>query len=119
MISTTQNGYQLIRNGDEDSTPPKTGSNVGFGHFHKWELIRLCKRYHKNIYKLIGQKMALKDKVAGLEQENAELKEKIEKLKANLSEAIEDANRWEETETFSVLSRIYNENFEVITSVSN
>jgi hypothetical protein len=48
-----------------------------------------------------------------------ELKEQIEKLKADINEAIEDANRWEETETFSVLNRIYNDNFEVITNVSN
>ena len=48
-----------------------------------------------------------------------ELERQIEKLKADLNEAIEDANRWEETETFSVLNRIYNDNFEVITSVSN
>ena len=79
-------------------------------------------------------------KIADLEKENAELTERledlqeqnsemfntialqeqqIEKLKADLNEAIEDANRWEETETFSVLNRIYNDNFEVITSVSN
>lgn len=48
-----------------------------------------------------------------------DLERQIEKLKADLNEAIEDANRWEETETFSVLNRIYNDNFEVITSVSN
>ena len=72
MISTKQNGYQPVRN--EDFTPPRTGSNAGFEHFHKWELLRLCKRYHKNIYKLIGQKMALKDKVAELERQ-------IEKMK--------------------------------------
>ncbi|MBR4396648.1 MAG: hypothetical protein IKS93_02210 [Methanobrevibacter sp.] len=48
-----------------------------------------------------------------------QLEKQIEKLKTDLNEAIEDANRWEETETFSVLNHIYNDNFEVITSVSN
>lgn len=53
-----------------------------------------------------------------LERKNEQLKQQIEKLKADLNEAIEDANRWEETETFSVLNRIYNDNFEVTTGVS-
>jgi FtsZ-binding cell division protein ZapB len=42
-----------------------------------------------------------------------ELKEQIDKLKADIEQAIEDANRWKETETFSVLNRIYNDNFEL------
>ena len=84
MISTKQNGYQPVRNGDEDFTPPKTGSNVGFERFRKWELIRLCKRYHKNIYRLVGQKMILKDRCRELElQLNRE---------KNLNKVLEDNN---------------------------
>lgn len=59
------------------------------------------------------------EEIGMLNSKIAELEQQIEKLKADLNEAIEDANRWEETETFSVLNRIYNDNFEVITSVSN
>ena len=41
------------------------------------------------------------------------LEQQIVKLKADIEQAIEDANRWEETETFSVLNRIYYDNFEI------
>lgn len=146
MISTKQNGYQPNSCGIENPVPPKTGSNIDFACYHKKQLVRFCKKFHKDCYRLIGQKMALRDEVEELKKENADLRAKylqatdegtsfahlkslerknkqleqqIEKLKADLNEAIEDANRWEETETFSVLNRIYNDNFEVITSVSN
>ena len=41
------------------------------------------------------------------------LEQQIVKLKADIEQAIEDANRWKETETFSVLNRIYYDNFEI------
>ena len=108
MISTKQNGYQPNPCGIENPVPPKTGSNVDFALYHKKQLIRFCKKFHKDCYRLIGQKMALKDKVAELEQkleqiekdladyqfnypkikelekENAELKEKVENLQKYL-----------------------------------
>ena len=53
------------------------------------------------------------------QEEIGMLKAQIEKLKADIEQAIEDANRWEETETFSVLNRIYYDNFENTKGVSN
>ena len=59
-------------------------------------------------------------KIDELEEKNSYMfdtialqEQQIDKLKADLNEAIEDANRWKETETFSVLNRIYNDNFEL------
>lgn len=54
-----------------------------------------------------------------LEKENAELKAQVEKMKQELDTAREEANRQEQWELYSVLNDIYNDNFEVITSVSN
>lgn len=51
--------------------------------------------------------------------EIAELKAQIEKMKQDLDSAREYANRQEQWEIYSVLNDIYNDNFEVITSVSN
>ena len=77
------------------------------------EEIETLKHNKKTVAHLSGCISDIQEKkIAGLEKQ-------IEKLKADLNEAIEDANRWEETETFSVLTSIYNDNFEVITSVSN
>lgn len=47
------------------------------------------------------------------------LEQKIEKMKQDLDSAREDANRQEQWEIYSVLNDIYNDNFEVITSISN
>lgn len=53
------------------------------------------------------------------EKQIAALEHKVEKLKADLDNARESANRQEQWEIYSVLNDIYNDNFEVITSVSN
>ena len=62
---------------------------------------------------LLGERcnQLLKDKGALLDQ--------IEKMKQELDTAREEANRQEQWELYSVLNGIYNDNFEVITSVSN
>ena len=52
-------------------------------------------------------------------RENQKLCEQIEKMKQELDNAREEANRQEQWELYSVLNGIYNDNFEVITSVSN
>ena len=49
----------------------------------------------------------------------AELEAQIEKMKQDLDSARENANKQEQWEIYSVLNGIYNDNFEVITSVSN
>jgi chromosome segregation ATPase len=68
----------------------------------------------------------LEDKLAnadyqleGRDLEIKELKAQIEKMKQDLDSARENANRQEQWEIYSVLNGIYNDNFEVITSVSN
>lgn len=48
-----------------------------------------------------------------------DLEAQIEKMKQDLDSARENANRQEQWEIYSVLNGIYNDNFEVITSVSN
>ena len=37
---------------------------LGFERFTKRHLVRLCKKYHKDCYRLVGQKMELKDQLA-------------------------------------------------------
>ena len=54
-----------------------------------------------------------------LEIKVEELEKQIEKLKQDLDNARENANKQEQWEIYSVLNDIYNDNFEVITSVSN
>ena len=53
------------------------------------------------------------------EKRIADLEAQIEKMKQELDTAREEANRQEQWELYSVLNDIYNDNFEVITSVSN
>ena len=53
------------------------------------------------------------------EQYIRELEAQIEKMKQDLDNARESANKQEQWEIYSVLNDIYNDNFEVITSVSN
>ena len=50
---------------------------------------------------------------------NKNLEAQIEKMKQDLDNARESANKQEQWEIYSVLNDIYNDNFEVITSVSN
>lgn len=59
------------------------------------------------------------DKISELSIENHRLKAQIEKMKQDLDSAREYANRQEQWEIYSVLNDIYNDNFEVITSISN
>lgn len=54
-----------------------------------------------------------------LNERNKMLEAQIEKMKQELDTAREEANRQEQWELYSVLNGIYNDNFEVITSVSN
>lgn len=49
----------------------------------------------------------------------AELERRNEKMKQDLDNARENANKQEQWEIYSVLNDIYNDNFEVVTSVSN
>lgn len=61
-----------------------------------------------------------KDEIIDYQTEQInKLEEQIEKLKQDLDVARENANRQEQWETYSTLNDIYNNNFEVITSVSN
>lgn len=53
------------------------------------------------------------------EKRITELEAQIEKMKQDLDKAIESANKQKQWEIYSVLNDIYNDNFEVITSVSN
>ena len=48
-----------------------------------------------------------------------ELEKQIEKLKAELDNARESANRQEQWEIYSVLNALYNDNFEITKGVSN
>ena len=36
---------------------------LGFEHFTKRQLIKFCKKFHKDCYRLVGQKMKLKDQL--------------------------------------------------------
>lgn len=36
---------------------------LGFEHLTKRHLVRFCKKFHKDCYRLVGQKMKLKDKL--------------------------------------------------------
>ena len=87
----------------------------------------------RHILELQADKGRLIDKVRDLEEKLAnadyqlegrdleikELKAQIEKMKQDLDSARENANRQEQWEIYSVLNGIYNDNFEVITGVSN
>ena len=53
------------------------------------------------------------------EEEVNALEAQIEKMKQAIDNARENANKQEQWEIYSVLNDIYNDNFEVITSVSN
>ena len=48
-----------------------------------------------------------------------DLEKQIKKMKQDLDNARESANKQEQWEIYSVLNDIYNDNFEVITSISN
>lgn len=37
---------------------------LGFEHLTKRQLVRFCKKFHKDCYRLVGQKMKLKDQLA-------------------------------------------------------
>lgn len=37
---------------------------LGFEHLTKRQLVKFCKKFHKDCYRLIGQKMKLKDQLA-------------------------------------------------------
>lgn len=37
---------------------------LGFEHLTKKQLVRFCKKFHKDCYRLVGQKMKLKDQLA-------------------------------------------------------
>lgn len=53
------------------------------------------------------------------EKRIAELEAQIEKMKQALDSARENANKQEQWNIYSVLNDIYNNNYKVITSVSN
>ncbi len=36
---------------------------LGFEHLTKKQLVRFCKKFHKDCYRLVGQKMKLKDQM--------------------------------------------------------
>ena len=36
---------------------------LGFEHLTKRQLVRFCKKFHKDCYRLVGQKMKLKDQI--------------------------------------------------------
>lgn len=37
---------------------------LGFEHFTKRQLVKFCKKFHKDCYRLVGQKMKLRDQLA-------------------------------------------------------
>lgn len=37
---------------------------LGFEHLTKRQLVKFCKKFHKDCYRLVGQKMKLKDQLA-------------------------------------------------------
>lgn len=37
---------------------------LGFEHRTKRQLVKFCKKFHKDCYRLVGQKMKLKDQLA-------------------------------------------------------
>ena len=56
---------------------------------------------------------------AKAKDEIKQLKEQIEKMKTELDNARESANRQEQWEIYSVLNDLYNDNFEITKGVSN
>lgn len=36
---------------------------LGFEHLTKRQLVKFCKKFHKDCYRLVGQKMKLKDQI--------------------------------------------------------
>lgn len=85
-----------------------------------------CLQLQKDKGELIDKVRDLEEKLAnadyqleGRDLEIKELKSLIKKIKQDLDSARENANRQEQWEIYSVLNNIYNDNFEVITGVSN
>lgn len=56
---------------------------LGFEHLTKRKLIKFCKKYHKDCYRLVGQKMKLKDQLEKARQH-------IDKLLCLLDDFAED-----------------------------
>lgn len=90
---------------------------------HWYEMYKLeclkTKELEKQIVQLKCDKNYLTVKCLEVECAKGSLREQIEKLKQDLDSARENANKQEQWEIYSVLNDIYNDNFEVITSVSN
>lgn len=42
----------------------KMNDELGFERFTKRQLVKFCKKFHKDCYRLVGQKMKLKDQLA-------------------------------------------------------
>lgn len=60
-----------------------TKQSVDFATYPKKQLIRFCKKFHKDCYRLVGQKMALKDRITELENEIKALRTSLDILKDN------------------------------------
>ena len=78
-----------------------------------------CHKLVDSFEKKQNENVELIGKVAFLENGLNNAKAQIEKMKQDLDSARESANRQEQWEIYSVLNGIYNDNFEVITGVSN
>ena len=76
-----------------------------FTHCSKLDLIKMYKKSRRDMRRLSRQKV--------------ELEQQIEKLKTELDNARESANRQEQWEIYSVLNDLYNDNFEITKGVSN
>jgi chromosome segregation ATPase len=82
-------------------------------------ILKLLEPREKRIAEL-EDKLANADyQLEGRDVKIKELEAQIEKMKQALDNAREESNRQEQWEIYSVLNGIYNDNFEVITSVSN
>lgn len=51
---------------------------LGFEHLTKRQLVRFCKKFHKDCYRLVGQKMKLKDQLAQAKEYIRELSRAVE-----------------------------------------
>ena len=78
------------------------------------ERVNRCTPYHTGSF--------IHGYIAGAEsreQKIEELEQQIEKLKADLDNARESANRQEQWEIYSVLNDLYNDNFGITKGISN
>ena len=80
-----------------------------------WERTKLTGR----VRELEQENNKLLDVINNQDVKIADLEQQIEKMKTELDNARESANRQEQWEIYSVLNDLYNDNFEITKGVSN